>query len=406
MDNLEELKSKYLPEEYGAPVIPGGKSEPEDTTSPADVPQTDEDAPSPAAPPDDASPASAAPPKKRRPLFWKIYIISVAVFGLIICGALFYFRVYLKEYEDTRPLHAALKVVEQLADGKDRHEFVPHEANEFDSAVSVAEVFAAAGGNEDVEVTEKIGVSTDSTPIFSVRRDGREICTVRLKKGKEHRFFSGWKADGVFFGGSYSIDITLTEDTQLLLNGVPVGNDYVVSRDEALPGYTDFGDITPNAVRYVVEGLLYEPKMTLLNDYCYPSAEFKNGVWVVSYPGASVNRRDAGVIAYNAARAYVTYASSKDSPLEPLDRWLIPDSTLRERVLSFNRRYFMRHDSAEFKNMEILDFSVYGPDQFSVKLSFDYVMTNGRSKKTEQTVMTLYMLRWKGEWKLSDVASE
>lgn len=405
MDNREELKSEYTPEE-SASVIPG---EAQSAGSKNPAPPAEEGT-SPEASPVQGEPAGdSAPPvpaKKRKPLFWKIYFISVAVFALLICGALLYFRLYLNEYEDTRPLNAAKKIVEQLADGKDKPEFIPHEANEFDAVVSVSEVFAARGGSEDSEVVEKIGVSTDSTPVFSVRSDGKEICTVRLKKGKDRRFFNGWKADGVFFGGNYSIDITLTADTQLLLNGVPVGDDYVVSREEALPGYTDFGDITPKAVRYVVDGLLYEPEMTLLNDYCYPNAEFKNGVWVVTYPGASVNRHDAGVIAYNAARAYVTYASSKDSPLEPLDRWLIPDSTLRERVLSFNRRYFMRHDSAEFKNMEVLDFSVYGPDQFSVKLSFDYVMTNGRSKKTEQTVMTMFMLRWKGEWKLSDVASE
>ena len=307
-----------------APSASGGGSltdAPDDgreTPVPADAPQTEGDPSSPAASRDDDA---STPKKKRRvPLFWKIYLIAVTVTIMLICGLLGFFRIYLKEYEQTRPLNTAKEAVSALAAGEDRPEFTPSEAGEFDAAASIAKIYAEAGGSADAEVIEKVGVSTEQTPVFSVREDGREICTVRLREGEKHRFFRDWQVDGVFFTGDNSVDITITADTRLLLNGVQVGDAYVVSRDEALAGYTDFGDVTPKCVRYQIEGLLYEPEITLLNDYCYPNVEFKNGVWVVTYPGAESNRDDAVAIAYNAAQAYVTYASSQDSPFAPLDR--------------------------------------------------------------------------------------
>ena len=355
----------------------------------------------------DAGPSPAAPqtkPRKKR--FWKIYAISTAVFAMLICGLLGFFHVYLSEYEDTRPLSVAKEAVASLAAGVNEPGFIPSEAGEFDRAADIAALFAKAGGTANAEVVEKPGVSTEDVPVFSVREGGREICRVRLAVSGKRRFFDGWQVDGVFFGGDNAVDITLTSETRLLLNGVQAGDAYVVSRDDPLPGYADFADVTPKCVRYRVEGLLYEPEIALDSDYATPKAEFKNGVWVVTYPGSEKNRSDAVDIAYAAAQAYVTYASSQDSPFAPLDRWLIPGSTLRARVLSFDRRYFTRHDSARFANMTDLDFSIYGADEFSVKLSFDYVMRSGKKEMTEKTVMTLYMLRWNGAWKISDVASE
>ncbi|MBQ9558351.1 MAG: hypothetical protein IJU94_07120 [Clostridia bacterium] len=347
------------------------------------------------------------PAKKRRvPLFWKIYAIAIAVAIMLICGLLGFFRAALKEYEDTRPLNAAREAVSALAAGEDRPEFIPAEASEFDKAASVAAAFAEAGGTADAEITEKVGVSTEEIPVFSVREGGKEICRVRLKEAGKSRFFKTWQIDGVFFTGDNAVDITLTADTRLLLNGVPVGEGYVTSRDEPLRGYEDFPDVTPKCVRYQIEGLYYEPVITLENDYCEPRAELKNGEWTVAYPGSENSRAEAVQLAYSAAQAYVKYASSQGSPLAPLDRWLIPGSTLRARVLSFDRRYFTRHDSAEFKNMTDLDFSVYGADEFSVKLAFDYVMRTGGKEQTDKTVITLYMLRIDGSWKLSDVAVE
>ena len=347
------------------------------------------------------------PAKKRRvPLFWKIYAIAVAVVIMLICGLLGFFRAYLREYEETRPINAAREAVSALAAGENRPEFIPSEASEFDRAASVAAAFAEAGGTAEAEIVEKVGVSTEDVPVFSVREDGREVCRVRLREGEKRRFFRTWQVDGVFFTGDNAVDITLTADTRLLLNGVQVGEGYVTSRDEPLRGYEDFTDVTPKCVRYQIEGLFYEPVITLENDYCEPRAEFRNGEWAVSYPGSENSRAEAVQLAYSAAQAYVTYASSLGSPLAPLDRWLIPGSTLRARVLSFDRRYFTRHDSAEFKNMTDLDFSVYGADEFSVKLAFDYVMRTGRKEQTDKTVITLYMLRIDGSWKLSDVAVE
>ncbi len=374
---------------------------------------TDSDAPSERLPlegkasPDAPAPDKQKPAKKRRvPLFWKIYAIAVAVVIMLICGLLGFFRAYLREYEETRPINAAREAVSALASGENRPEFIPSEASEFDRAASVAAAFSEAGGTAEAEIVEKVGVSTEDVPVFSVREDGREVCRVRLREGEKRRFFRTWQVDGVFFTGDNAVDITLTADTRLLLNGVQVGEGYVTSRDEPLRGYEDFTDVTPKCVRYQIEGLFYEPVITLENDYCEPRAELRNGEWAVSYPGSEDSRAEAVQLAYSAAQAYVTYASSLGSPLAPLDRWLIPGSTLRARVLSFDRRYFTRHDSAEFKNMTDLDFSVYGADEFSVKLAFDYVMRTGRKEQTDKTVITLYMLRIDGSWKLSDVAVE
>ncbi|MBO4934520.1 MAG: hypothetical protein J5441_05065 [Clostridia bacterium] len=383
---------------------------PQGEGSPAESNRAEEegDSSSPSAPRNDSDADSPAPEKKKRrwPRFWKIYAITVAVAAMLICGLLGFFHVFLREYEETRPLNAAKEAVIALAKGENKPGFVPSDATEFDAAVDVAAAFAEAGGTANAEIVEKVGISTEEVPVYSVREGGKEICRLRLKPAEKRRFFKTWQADGFIFGGDNAIDITVTGDTVLKLNGVEVGENYIVERDAALPGYEDFADITPKCVRYCVEGLRFKPVVTLENPYCYPNAEFKNGFWTVTYRGAENNRADAVNIAYSAAKAYVTYASSKNSPLAPLDKWLIPGSTLRARVLSFDRRYFARHDSAEFRNMEDLDFSIYGADEFSVKLSFDYVMRYGKKEQTDKTVITLYMLRWNGEWKLSDVAVE
>ncbi|MBQ6552600.1 MAG: hypothetical protein IJL83_03170 [Clostridia bacterium] len=395
------------PQGEGSPAESSRAEEEGDSSSPS-APRNDSETADSETAPDSPAPDSPAPEKKKRrwPRFWKIYAITVAVAAMLICGLLGFFHVFLMEYEETRPLNAAKEAVAALAKGENRPGFVPSEATEFDAAADVAAIFAEAGGTANAEVVEKVGVSTEEVPVYSVREGGKEICRLRMKPGKKRRFFNTWQADGFMFGGDNAIDITVTGDTVLKLNGVEVGENYIVERDAALPGYEDFADITPKCVRYCVEGLRFKPVVTLENPYCYPNAEYKNGFWTVTYRGAEDNRQDAVNIAYSAAKAYVTYASSPNSPLAPLDKWLIPGSTLRARVLSFDRRYFTRHDSAEFRNMEDLDFSIYGADEFSIKLSFDYVMRYGKKEQTDKTVITLYMLRRNGEWKLSDVAVE
>lgn len=438
MTDFEELKAKYAPEpsaeEAEAPAIPGEADEAEAPVIPGEAPEGAE--PKDLTPSEDIlseaknltsdssrgsedqettrdpapeGPGMAAPspePKKRKSRFWKIYAIVTALAAMLICGLLGFFWQYLKEYEETRPVSVAKEAVTALAAGEDRDGFMPEEAGDIDRAASVAEAYAAAGGTANAEIVEKVGISTEDAPVFSVREDGREICLIRLRSDGKRRFFVKWVVNGVTFPEKHDVDITLTADTRLKLNGVTVGGEYVVSRDEPLPGYEEFADITPKCVRYSVEGLIFEPEMALENDYCYPAASEKNGVWTVTYPGPEDSREDAVELAYSAAKAYVTYASSQDSPFAPLDKYLIPDSILRQKVLSFNRKYFTRHDSASFENMEALDFSVYGADEFSVKLSFDYVMRNGSKTQTEKTVMTLFMLRYNGDWKIASVISE
>lgn len=41
----------------------------------------------------------------------------------------------------------------------------------------------------------------------------------------------------------------------------------------------------------------------------------------------------------------------------------------------------------------------------AVTLSFDYVMTSSRREQTDRSVMTLYMLRTDGGWKLAEVST-
>ena len=340
---------------------------------------------------------------KRKLGFWAIYAIVFAVLAMAIIGALTYLWKYLAAYEQSRPMRVAQSAVEALAAGEDMSDVFSVTLSEFEAQSQGKGVFATLTDGKEVDVAEKAGASTDEAPVFSVRADGREIFTVKLVKAGRNDFFQCWAVEKIEPSESQKLSLTVVENAILTVNGVVADEKYVVERNIPLEGYADIENGAPRCVRYELPILYFEPTVELSAPNCTPKAEKTKRGWTVSYTakGGEAEKN----IAIAAAKEYVAFASDEQAPIDKLDKYLISGSVLRDRMLSFDRKYFARHDSAEMENVTASEYCLYGENACSVKVTYDYRMITDGKEYVDPSAMIMYLIKTEGGWKLAEVAT-
>lgn len=342
-------------------------------------------------------------PEKRRLGFWAIYAIVFSVLAMGIIGGLLYLRKYLAAYEESRPMRVAQGVIEQLATDSAPTHLFSGEVSEFERGTEIGRLYKKLTEGKAVDCAEKAGESGADAPVFSVRADNKEICKLTLAEAGRNDFFRCWQVVNIEFIGGNPLMLTLPESVKLKVNGVSVGEEYIAERDIPLAGYADFPEKAPSCVRYELPTLYFEPEVTLESEDCAPVAVKDDKGWSVKYNAEGGETEKA--FASAAAKAYVAFASDEEAPITELDKYLIPGSTLRARMLSFDRKYFARHDRAEMRNVKASDYCVYGEGLCSVLVTYDYFMVTDGKEYTEQAAMTMYMLKTAAGWRLAEVAT-
>lgn len=339
---------------------------------------------------------------KRKLGFWGIYAIVFAVIAMAVVGLLGYLWKYLSAYEQSRPMRVAKEAVARLAEGE-AEQLLLAELSPFESGALGDNVFARLSESESLDVAEKAGVSTAEKPVFAVRAEGKEILTVRLTPSGRNTFFQCWEVEGVSLTRPERLVLTVVEGVKLRVNGVEVGEEYIAERDIPLDGYADFPQEAPRCVRYELPPLCVEPVVELEGSESAPRAERTQEGWRVSYSAEGGEREKAVAIA--AAKEYVAFASDEEAPIDALDRYLVKGSVLRARMLSFDRKYFARHDSASMENVTASDYCVYGENVCSVKVTYDYRMITDGKEYVDPSAMIMYLIRTSDGWRLAEVAT-
>ena len=223
----------------------------------------------------------------KRKLGARIYTFFLVLYGLAIiaaaCYGLLMVWTYAEEYEYTRPHHALDSYLEKInrerwSDGMEKAvAAMPHETQTDEEIKAFIQDKLSAG----ITAVRKGGNAESS--IYSLRCGGREIGTVTIDEDTSYRSridttqkpwsllqwrLYPWKVAGETFDFNAlynSMEVTVPKDYQVYINGVRLGEEYIVERDIPYDNYQkmyyQFRSNMPTNVKYRFDHIIGEAEM-------------------------------------------------------------------------------------------------------------------------------------------------
>ena len=225
----------------------------------------------------------------KRKLGARIYTFFLVLYGLAIiaaaCYGLLMVWTYAEEYEYTRPHHALDSYLEKInrdrwSDGMaEAVAAMPHETQTDEEIKAFIQDKLSAG----ITAVRKGGNAESS--IYSLRCGGREIGTVTIDEDTSYRSridttqkpwsllqwrLYPWKVAGETFDFNAlynSMEVTVPKDYQVYINGVRLGEEYIVERDIPYDNYQkiyyQFRSNMPTKVKYRFDHIIGEAEMEI-----------------------------------------------------------------------------------------------------------------------------------------------
>lgn len=222
----------------------------------------------------------------KRKLGARIYTFFLVLYGLLIivaaCYGLLMVWTYAEEYEYTRPHHALDSYMEMI--NRDRWDdamaeavaAMPHETQSDEEIKAFIQDKLSSG----ITAVRKGGGA--DTSVYSLRCNGREIGTVTINEDTSYRSridttqkpwsllqwrLYPWKVAGETFDFNAlynSVEVTVPSDYQVFVNGVRLGEEYIVERNIPFDNYQkiyyQFRSSLPTKVRYRFDHVIGEAK--------------------------------------------------------------------------------------------------------------------------------------------------
>ena len=298
----------------------------------------------------------------KRKLGARIYTFFLVLYGIAIiaaaCYGLLMVWTYAEEYEYTRPHHALDSYMEKInrdrwSDGMaEAVAAMPHET-QTDEEIKAFIQEQLSGGITAV----RKGGSADSS-VYSLRCNGREIGTVTIDEDTSYRSridtskkpwsllqwrLYPWKVAGETFDFNAlynSMEVTVPANYQVLINGVRLGDEYIVQNnipfDNYQKKYYEYWNNMPTKVTYRFDHIIGEAEMEIRDAEGNPVTIDPNrgDEQFTEYASGEEFDRFAQ-FAYPFTTAYLNYISGVgDSGLRlaELKNYMVPDGELWNRM--------------------------------------------------------------------------
>ena len=219
---------------------------------------------------------------------WRFFLLGWALFLLVVgaVGCLGLYK-YLESYEISRPEH----IMDDLMATTSKEQWYAHALDGFDPELSrfdnAEELFAgyfdAALANANYTYRKDAGASTEDAVAYVIRAGAVELCRVTLDAVGDAGFgMNLWEAgdiETVFSLNSLqsmAVEIDAPAHEKVFLNGVELGEEYIVSTEIPCPNLTDMEKrftTQPAFVRYRVDAMYGTIRVTDSEDNALATTE-------------------------------------------------------------------------------------------------------------------------------------
>lgn len=355
--------------------------------------------------------------KKTKKYFWKIYILCVVISIIAMVSVWTVLWVALTKYEKNQPKHTMDKIISCLEEGKTDEiaQYISFPENDFEEREAINKSLNEyLKGDGEWSYNKKYGEYKDDTPVYQLRKNGKSLGLVYLKKAEGEGEFvgAGWDIESItdICINKNTYTITAPADAVVTVNGKLLGDKYITKRDiqvdllENMSAYITL----PTKVEYTVEGLVNEPDIrvngnvfnedieAVVTDNCYEYGFETNDDFV-----QKVSSRTQTV-----TQAYCDYVGAAKS-VKTLTQYYIPGSN-GYNLLSGSAEGFKWNFYSDYNVdiKEIGDYQVYSKDCFSCKSSIHMSVKRGYTGRDYDVVVTFVFYNKGGSWMVADFTLE
>lgn len=332
---------------------------------------------------------------KKIPLFWKIYAVVTGIAVISGVATLIVLWNFLSAFEQSQPDRHVKEVVAKLNDNniESISETVEGFLSEFENKNEVKEAVVRELTSGEWAYIKKADQYTNETPVYQLKRDGKNAGTVKLKHSEKKGSFNmaEYEIDEVEFVMPDTMEyrIAVPKGASVTVNGITLSDSYISERDIECPDLSGLKDITdvPKMTAYTVKGLVKKPDIKAIgpvnNDELAVSSEkeekaeddtvYKNVIFAFESNKEFIEAQTERI--KEVSKAYSLFANHAIG-LGELSKDIIPSSPAYKymKMVADNDIWSIGRTNGDISDLEISNCQIYSQECFACEVKFDYVV--------------------------------
>lgn len=342
--------------------------------------------------------------------FWRIYCALLVVFVVALAIGLGVLSGVMGEYEATRPVHAAEKLLEKL-NARNWQEIYSMDESAKALTQETPDQYAEYMNNlttgYDFSLKNILSLNENEAK-YNVMMNGQKFAELTLEHSGEvtGHGFNHWQVKNLTTTAMAASQYTITApaDSTVSVNGQVLSQDLIIQRDiptEAAGNLPD-GVIAPTMVKYAVNMSFGAPEnvtVTDKNGNAQAVTQEDDHSWSapMAYDDSIKAQVEEAVVKWG--RRLAAYTTDDYSKYDLYNACINP-SPARTYIRNMENQWAASHSGVDFKDIKTYDYYVYSDSCFSCRISFDYIVHYKAGDKTYPTLYTLYFAKDGGSFKL------
>lgn len=343
-------------------------------------------------------------------VFRAVYISLTALAVAAVVVGLFVLWDFLAEYENYLPE----KTVENiLAEGPEQGDTSPvYESADFTPNKyeddSAAREYVAGLFKGELTYTKDVKLSTEDTPVYAVKCDGKRVCSLTLTKTGEQ---SGWGFPlyrGVGYSGveipTSDITIIAPDNAEIRINGIPMRElpvkSETVAECEHFYGYIDS---IPGMAGYTVSGFTQPPEVTAFRADGSELRQELNGTEYRFTLDGGEPPQELSELAVTVSETYSKFISA-DASFDAVAKYVPEDVPLYENIRTYESKFYTPHTDYDFLDVKVSDYRRYAEDCVSLRVTYTQRIYSGWYGDFDfATDNTIYLAKSGEGWLATDI---
>lgn len=348
--------------------------------------------------------------KRNRPsTFWVVYVALIVIYLIALFIVLGVIKNKLTGYEASRPYNYMDRIMtEYFAPGKAEAllDASGYEANAYETKESVVPAVEGylSAGTEYYPVVS----SVDEEVKYAVKSGELKIATVTLAPTGEHDSADydvyGMKSVELLIGGTGAVNVRAPSDDTVYLNGVALGADLIVDREETEKDLHLPDNIPPvSFVTYEVQGLISKPTVTATDKFGAPveAESGDDGIFYdvpLTYASVTAEVSERALAAGEALAAYMQL----DSPFGRIAQYVDPTSDLYYDLATSDVKWANPHEGYGIESPSVTEYYIWSDTVYSCRVKFTHVLYRWDGNFNNDFDMTFYYTFNGAEWLIYD----
>lgn len=350
--------------------------------------------------------------KARKSVFWKIYLVIVALFLAILAILVIMGVNWMRGYEAAQPKHLAKETFEKVFSDFDASSYVDmchSDESEFETKDNIVAYLKNSVEGKELDYM-RVSSADKSVFKYIVKAGDEKIASFTLTEKKDGKSkFKEYEAGGyeVFTGSKTAVTVTAPKGYSVYINGVKAGDSCIIEKDIE----TDSCKHVPDGVsgiyleKYKITGLINTPTVTA-TDAAGNSAEVKsgeNGAYTVVLNSNETLKSEYNDHILKAIKKYAVYMQY-DSTVAvmgfgQIKGYFDPSSELYEDIRTVENNFVIEYSSYEFADEETSEYVRYDDNTFSCRVSFTHILhRTGNPDYKDFLDMTVYLRNVNGKY--------